>query len=135
MTQIAWGSSLEIGIPEIDAEHRQMVNLLNDLVAASDKPDQSEVRRILLLLEEYTVAHFAHEERLMTATAYPGTASHCEEHRRLFAEIGEQIEEMNSGRLVAASVAMFMQGWLIRHIVGADRQFGLALQARQMSRA
>ncbi len=37
-------SALEIGHPEIDADHRAMVSLLNRLQAASSRSDEAEVR-------------------------------------------------------------------------------------------
>ena len=50
LLQIVWTTALEIGHPEIDANHRAMLSLLNHVLAASYRSDQAEVRGLLLSL-------------------------------------------------------------------------------------
>ncbi len=128
--QIVWTSTLEIGHPEIDAEHHAMVKLLNYVQAASHRSDESEVRSALRTLEALTRDHFAHEERLMRDIGYEMAARHQEEHIHLFDEIRAQIEDLNDGITSAVAIAQFIRRWLMNHVETSDRQLALALARR-----
>ena len=60
-----WNDRFNTGLPEIDAQHRVLVGLLNELaghiVSVTDFPD---LNRILAELADYTVYHFASEDAL-----------------------------------------------------------------------
>jgi len=130
MVPLEWTAALEVGHPEIDADHRAMVCLLNRLHAASSRSDRAAVRIELAALEALTRDHFAREERLMLDIRYPFAARHQKEHVHLFDEIGAQIDDLNEGLLGAAAIAQFIRRWLMDHVETSDRQLCAALARR-----
>ena len=67
-----WSNNLATGVPEIDNQHKEIINRVNSLSAAcSEGKGKEEVLRVLLFLEEYIKEHFAAEERLQLRHAYP----------------------------------------------------------------
>ena len=119
---LKWSPLMEVGLTEIDADHRLLFELLNRVHEASDRPDQGPVMAILRELGRHTELHFGREEDLMAQCNYASAEFHRHEHRELFRQIKNYMDELNAGRLVASSVALFMQRWLLQHIAGADRE-------------
>ncbi len=70
---VEWSDTLSIGIPEIDDQHRVLIDLLNQLHAAiREQRGRAECGEILERLIEYTRVHFATEESVMSVFRYPG---------------------------------------------------------------
>lgn len=127
MEPLEWKPALEVGVAEIDADHRVLVELLNRMQAACGREDRDEAIAVLEELERYTHYHFSLEDRLMAECAYEFAAEHAREHRELFYEVKHQIDDLLDGERTLGEVAQFMQRWLLRHIAGADRLLAEAI--------
>jgi hemerythrin-like metal-binding protein len=73
--------ALEIGIAEIDSQHRQLQALLDRLRQSTDKRYGFAADAILAELLVQTRIHFAVEESLMRLLSFPDAEAHVEEHR------------------------------------------------------
>lgn len=124
---LQWRDILEIGVEEMDADHRHLVELLNRVQDASEDDDRQAALEILYQLEQFTADHFAREEAMMAQIHYRLADQHRQEHQRLFYEVKAQIADLERGRIVAGAVSVFLQRWLLRHIAGADSLLGAAL--------
>lgn len=72
------------GVPEIEQQHHELVNMLNKLNAAAKNNDPLEsVERIIDDVISYTSFHFATEERLMVQAGYAEIEAHKDKHRQL----------------------------------------------------
>ena len=71
MPFMPWTAELELGLPEIDDQHRQLVALTNALHDELSKatPDRAAIGHILEGLVDYTVNHFVLEEELFARFA------------------------------------------------------------------
>lgn len=130
MTPPQWTRRLLVGIPEIDRQHRELVELINrisDRIAAGD--EQEVVTALIEQLERDTEVHFAAEERLMDAHAYHDSAAHKAEHREMLADIHRYCDECVLGRGNPKVVLGYLEHWFMRHIADADRRFGAAMAA------
>ena len=88
MALITWGEGLLVGIPEIDAEHEKIVNMINELHAAMKAgKGKSLMANILAEVEDYTKNHLAHEERLMVRYGYPEYSEHKAIHADFIVKI------------------------------------------------
>ena len=75
---------LRLNIPEIDAQHQRLIELVNRLHEALLGGAEREVRDSLLSqLMEGTQNHCADEEELMLRYGYPESKAHKSEHDRL----------------------------------------------------
>lgn len=70
---IAWTKRLSVGNALIDAEHRNLIGMVNDVVCAIRAMDCLALSETLQLLEDWLGVHFANEERIarMTTTYLP----------------------------------------------------------------
>lgn len=127
---IEWKPALELGVPEIDADHRALVDMLNRVLVAEDR---EEAMVVLEELEDYTHYHFAREEALMAECGFEFTREHTREHRALYLEVRNQIDDLLSGERSLREIAQFMQRWLLRHIAGADRLLGASIRKHRLT--
>lgn len=118
-----WNASMETGDPLIDAQHRDVVNLLDDLQASHLAPDVVG-HRALEKLMDFTVTHFAAEESLMRRVGYPATESDrmVAGHRRFQDYARLRVVEFRMGNSATLlSLHAFLYDWLTEHEFGLDR--------------
>ncbi len=84
MTLLSTDSTPRIGIGELDREHRELAEAINELQAAVEGgKDRSVTGPLPEKLACATQAHFVSEEAMMTASKYPGLKLHAMKHNRL----------------------------------------------------
>lgn len=113
---------LEIGIAEIDLQHRHLLYLLERLRSSTDKRYGYAANAILDELAIETRIHFAVEESLMRLLSYPGIDAHLAEHRKLVEQL-EKFRQRAQDFDVADGLSSFIQTWLIDHVDSYDRKF------------
>lgn len=131
MPQLEWSSELEIGIYEIDLQHRALVSIANQLHDAveGDKP----VRTVEWILDElllYAKMHFQTEEQYMRRYEHQATGQHKKEHGELLKSMRRFRRKLEAEEDVGDELLEFLAGWLSNHLNGPDRALGEAYQAR-----
>ena len=121
-----WSDGLSVGIQEIDEQHKELVNLLNQLHrAVGEKLGAAAARTVLDELVEYTQAHFMLEESLMRASNYPDFAAHHKSHEGLMSQVRELQDALDVGEAeIGSDLLKFLKGWLVGHINESDKRFG-----------
>lgn len=93
MTLLRWKPSYALGIPSVDHEHREMIEMINELYAGlEDEHDPEQVQAALGEILAGISAHFALEERLMRDAGYEEFKSHKASHEELLDEIRELMD-------------------------------------------
>lgn len=136
MAFMEWTDEFSVGIPEIDADHQQLLKLLNDLHEAVETKAGDEVlEKVLDALLLYVSYHFAHEEGLFLRTKYPGYERHRQAHLALRNTVTEIHAEFQSGsrEVLPQQVLEFLKTWLFQHIMVADRAFSEYLAANRIA--
>jgi hemerythrin len=128
---VIWSDYYNVGIGRIDAQHRGLVDLLNELNAAvAAGREHSELERILAGLAAAAVSHFATEEGLLTKFAYPSYDQHKAEHGRLMAQVRLLQEKVRKKETSGTpELVAFGERWLIGHIVYLDKKYTAHLHA------
>ncbi len=121
--------TLELGIPLIDQQHRDLAELINELIllAREGEADLDAALPPLQALYEQTRAHFRAEETLMATVGYAQLPTHRTEHQLLLAELRtfvRQIEERQA--TLDHKAAHALKDWLVVHVVVDDRAFAAA---------
>lgn len=129
MKELVWDKTLSVEVPEIDDDHRKLVdlfNLLNRAVANEESRDYTEA--LLDELISCTIWHFKHEERLMLKYGYQGLEEHRLEHAELVDSVKALQQKFLSGGSPTSSEDIeFLEHWLTGHIYGADMELGAFL--------
>ena len=126
MGLFAWSSQYSVNVPEIDAQHKQLFRMANELHAAMlEGAGQQILDDLLNKLVAYTRWHFAAEEGLMRAHNYPDYATHRAQHEQLTATVLQFRDDFEAGRRALSIPLMkFLKDWLTHHIMGMDRKLG-----------
>lgn len=126
MKDLIWDATLSVDVPEIDEDHRKLVdlfNILNHSVAEGDAPNYIEA--VMEELISCTVWHFRHEERLMLKYGYEGFLAHKSEHEELIASAKAlQQKLLQDGQPALVEDIQFLEHWLTGHILGTDMDLG-----------
>lgn len=113
-------SEFELGISEIDLQHREINALLERLRQSTGMKYGYAVNTILSELDVQTRIHFAVEESLMRLFSFPDTLDHVAEHRSLSERL-EKFRERAQDFDFSDGLSGFIQSWLIDHINNHDR--------------
>ena len=111
----------ELGIAELDAQHRKLSDLLERLRDSTDRKYGHAVNAILTELDIHTRIHFGVEESLMRLLAFPDTEAHVLEHRQL-AEQLDKFRQRAQNFDISDGLSGFIQTWLLDHINDHDRK-------------
>lgn len=128
---VTWNDSWVIGVKQIDAQHMNLVKILNQLHDAMSRGQGKDVLKSTLeSLVSYTRAHFAAEEQLMKQSGYPDLEAHKREHEALTAKVVEFQRNFESGHIgLGVEVMHFLGSWLQGHIRGTDKKYVPSLHA------
>ena len=127
MRVIHWSQDLSVGVEEIDADHQNLVNYLNELfVACAAGQGPAVLKDTLTHVKDYTRTHFAHEEDLMRKIKYPGLDTHVHDHAFLISELDDLIEAFEDGsdHELSNKTLQFLEDWLLHHILEEDKKIG-----------
>ena len=120
----SWKDSLSVGIDEIDAQHRQLIEYINDLGVVLEKnASRGEIQRVFNLLLDYTKNHFSLEEELMSKHGYPLYSEHKIAHDRFCEKLLSLYEEYLEGVSVGNKILSYLGTWLVTHISKDDNHY------------
>lgn len=124
MTPLVWGSEYELGIPEMDDQHRRLLTLVNEAVAAVEKREEHRLEPVMNDLFGYAKQHFAEEEARMVTARFPKMEAHLREHHGFQLRITELYSRFLEGDPhTGRELCAFLQAWLVAHIQGSDRHY------------
>lgn len=133
MPLIDWRKDYQIGIDAVDREHRELIELINEMHAALGG-DASPESAVHFLGELYTQVsgHFALEERMMRDAGYDATEQHREEHEELLDSIRELMDAYGEGASFDFDdrLAATFRAWFAHHLQGADTRLHRFLEGR-----
>ena len=122
---VEWEDKYSVGISIIDDEHKQLIDILNEVIIARDhKDNQEEIRKILKEMIGYALTHFQTEENCMIKFNYPEYQDHKEEHHGFFTKTIAYIDKMIEGdSQIANDLLEYLKQWLVNHIQGTDKKY------------
>lgn len=132
MAYFEWASDMEIDGGPIDADHQQLVALVNQLhTATTDGKGQEVVEQILNALIAYTVEHLQREERLMETMQFPNLGPHRIGHEKFMQKIHALKAKYDGGSIsVASQLSTVLRDWLSLHIRRSDKEIKVFLEKR-----
>ncbi len=127
MATITWKDFYSVGDPSLDAQHQQMIGVINELYDAMEKKSaQQVVKPILDRLVKYTFKHFKQEEETMEAVEYPDLI----EHKALHDKIRQKTINLkdNADFVTGQNLLAFLKEWWIGHIQTEDKKYAPYLE-------
>jgi hemerythrin len=135
MPTIQWDQSMTTGLDTVDAQHKQLIAWLNDLMEAiSQGRARSEIQGILAKLDAYSAFHFGHEEECMARYKCPAAEQNMLAHKDFvvtLAALRDEFDRDGATAHLVVRVEVEMLRWLTTHIKRTDTQRFPCVQAAQ----
>jgi hemerythrin len=119
-----WKKSLSVGIDEIDSQHKQLIEYINQLhnIIEGNK-GKNDFNNVFNALFEYTKNHFSLEEKLMEKYNYSLFNAHKSAHNTFSNEVERFYSEYLNGKSVEMKLVSFLGTWLVTHIAKDDKDY------------
>ena len=118
----------KLDIPVLDAQHKQIISCLSDLVQAIRQGCSSrDIKEFFTRIELYTVRHFGLEEKYMAESNYPGLEKQRQAHQYFISRFGRVVDEYKESGMTSSVVNSLRQElteWVKNHVTGLDQEFG-----------
>jgi hemerythrin len=135
MALMTWSSAISVNVKQFDEQHKKLIDLINQLHDAMKSGMASALLGdIFQSLISYTATHFADEEKVLKAQGYPDFIKHKSEHEKFVQQVLELQKKYQSGSpMVTVTVMSFLKDWLVKHIQGEDKKYGVFLNKKGIS--
>ena len=124
MTLIAWRDEFSTGDQAVDHEHKELVDLINELHQTLKSGDHTldDIENFLGEINLKISAHFALEERMMRVAGYDQYSAHKEDHEKLLDDIREIMVDYDSGGYAEFEdkLARHLEAWFSNHFKTHD---------------
>jgi hemerythrin-like metal-binding protein len=132
MPYITWTSNYNIGISEVDAQHKRLIEIINEIYESVNNGKENEIiHRIINELVDYYITHFSVEEKIMSEYGYVSYLSHKKEHNDFKNVIQAYQKKIESGQLVVSmDMVKYLKDWFIKHILVSDKLIGVFLRRK-----
>jgi hemerythrin len=129
---ITWSNTFSFGIKPIDDQHKELVDLVNDMfhhATGNDEQEREYFGRVIQKAMHYIKVHFTTEEKLMRAMQYPGYAEHKRCHDCFILDVLDNIRDFETEKhYTLFSFTKFLKDWVLSHIGIMDKQYHLYIK-------
>lgn len=124
MKVFGWEKEYEIGLKQVDEEHKIMFVLINQLIKIfSNEEYKKDFHKIYATLLQYSKAHFDNEEKIMKSVYYPQYILHKNQHKEYMVKLDRFANQYLSGESVLFEFQRFVQRWFEGHIMVSDKKY------------
>ncbi len=120
---LEWGANWLTGHPIIDADHKVLVQYVNELnLAMMEGRGRNLVLQVLRNLVQYTRDHFAREEEIWRKGGLSTLPQHLKTHSDLVGKVEQFEKQLQAGTATLTTDLMsFLRDWLISHVFKVDK--------------
>ena len=125
MEKIIWGESFSVGVRDLDAQHKQIVIMVNTLIEMSDRKVDSEIiSDTLTKMTQYAIDHFKKEEQYMLDYGYPEYSSQRKQHQEFKRKtVDFCMETMAHKVTIPTEIFSYLRLWWTNHILQEDMKY------------
>jgi len=124
-----WKDNYELGVPEIDAQHKELFRRVESFLQVLRSEDSWEKRvpklnETLEFMKKYVVEHFRDEEEYQKSINYPGYEAHKQRHMGMVnyvQEVSRRYEQSNNNEDLMQEFGGRLLSWLINHVAAEDQ--------------
>ncbi len=134
MAMFNWSDKYSVNVAEMDNQHKELLNILNELYDAMSARKSNEVLgTVITKLLNYTRKHFSIEEAYMQKFNYTGYPTQKREHEFFIGKIQEFQKDLAAGKLtLSLDISTFLKNWLINHISVEDKKYSSVFNAKNL---
>ena len=113
-------ASMMTGISAIDAEHRELVDIINVLAEAERQHRSDKAAAALERFRQELESHFQREEAYLETVRYPGLAAHIAHHAETLSRLQEIQQDCTARSGLQMDTAMLCFDELLRAVLKQD---------------
>jgi hemerythrin len=125
-----WKDNYELGVPQIDAQHKELFGRVESFLQALRSGDcwdekVPKINETLEFMKKYVVEHFRDEEEYQKSIGYPGYEAHKQIHTGMVdyvLEFSKQYEQSNNSEQLVQQFGGRLLSWLINHVAAEDQR-------------
>jgi len=129
---ITLSKDMEVGVIEIDAQHKELVDRLNKLMSmGNDAFSKDETQKTLSMVGDYIITHFADEEKIQRQNKYPDYEAHRKLHQQYISEfqkLKKEFSENGHSLKFTMDLNNSLIKWIVNHIKSDDVKLGKFLK-------
>lgn len=134
---VKWESKFELGIPEIDEQHKKLVDLCNRLYVGLIECKSNLTKNWQALLSDtiremadYTKTHLAYEEKILATMNYDKLSEQKIRHKEFTDKVTETLQHFNDANMqTTVEMSQFLREWILSHIACEDKLYVPAVKA------
>ncbi len=132
--QLHWTQDFSVGVEEIDTQHKELFETINNLDSAMRKGKaKDETNGLIAFLDKYIFFHFGTEEKYMTELGYQRYSQHKIQHIwfiDVFSDIKKKFgTEGPTADVIVRSNNLLIK-WFSNHVRTADMTLGVFLKSK-----
>ncbi len=122
MSLLQWKPEYSVGVDSMDDEHREMIDLINDIYGKLESdPDADQIEQCLGDIFSTISMHFALEERLMRKSSYAEYQPHKDNHEELLDQIRDLMDDFDAAPASGAvQLEKHLSDWFAGHFATFD---------------
>jgi hemerythrin len=124
---ITWSNTFSCGIKLIDDQHKELVDLVNEMFhhsTGNDIEEREYFNKVIQKTVYYIKIHFATEEKLMRAVKYPGFIEHKRAHDIFVLSVIDNIRNYEIEKHhTLYTFTKLLKEWVLSHIAVMDKQY------------
>ena len=122
MSLMQWKPEYSVGIDSMDDEHREMINLINEIYEKLESElDTDQIEQCLGDIFSTISMHFALEERLMQKSNYAEYQAHKDDHEDLLDQIRDLMDDFAGDTSSGATMLeQSLSNWFAGHFSTFD---------------
>ncbi|MDR2035934.1 MAG: bacteriohemerythrin [Coriobacteriales bacterium] len=131
---LVWDKKFEMGNAQVDWQHKNLINMVNNLIRQCDHDMGVEaVQEALAYLADYTVHHFESEEALQLELGFPEYKSHKRYHedfKTTVEDLTQRFAKDGSTEDLAKDIHDIVITWLVDHMVNQDARISKFMRTK-----
>jgi hemerythrin len=122
---IEWNNKYNLGISEIDNQHKKLVKIISKLDACSKKNcEHKQIEIVFNQLLDFALEHFSTEEKYFDKFNYNNKKEHKKEHNSFKKKIlGIKQKYLEEGNCSCQELIAYLSDWVDNHLVNEDSKY------------
>ena len=125
MICVEWIPKFNLGINEIDDQHKRLIDIMNKLCNSLNQAEEGNIiSEVIKEMWSYAHYHFELEEKYFDEFHYEKSEAHKAWHREFYKKVEALAKEFDEGKKsVSIDTISFLGGWFIDHTQTFDREY------------
>jgi hemerythrin-like metal-binding protein len=120
-----WDDSFSVNNTTMDADHKQVIQMIGTLNEAMKAGQSKTVLELLVTkLNNFAQTHFSREEEYLAEKKHPDVDIQVQQHKVFLSKVADFKRNFERGQLVvAATMLPFINDWFLNHVMTIDMKY------------